>query len=53
MCEIPNKLLKRFTSGKQGCMRLEFSPNGKFLAATCTLESDKTIIKIFDMLTFE
>ena len=26
-----------------------WSPNGRYLAAACTAENDKTVIKIFDM----
>ena len=32
-----------------GCFRLAFSPNGKYLAAACTYENSKTVIKIFNV----
>ncbi len=49
MCQIPNKLLKRFQSEYLGCLRIAFSTNGQYLAAACTQENSKTIIKIFDL----
>lgn len=48
-CQIPNKILYKFQTSQLGCMRLLFSHNGKYLAAACTQDNSKTIIKIFDM----
>lgn len=48
-CQIPTKILYKFQSSKFGCFKLAFSHNGKYLAAACTQENSKTIIKIFDI----
>ena len=52
-CKIPTKILKKFESSKLGCMRLEFSNRGKYLAAACTMEDSRTIIKIFEVIEEE
>jgi len=48
-CRIPTHVLFRFQSAPLGCFRLSFSPNGKYLAAACTYENSKTVIKIFNV----
>jgi len=48
-CRVPNDILFRFQSSPLGCFRLSFSPNGKYLAAACTYENSKTVIKIFNV----
>lgn len=48
-CEIPNKILYKFQTSKFGCFKMAFSHNGKYLAAACTQDNSKTIIKIFDV----
>lgn len=52
-CEIPNKLLTKFSSAKLGCLRLTFSPNGRYLAAACTNINSTTTIKIFNTIELE
>lgn len=41
--------MAKFNSGEQGCLRLEFSVDGRFLAAACTLAGYRTIIRIFQI----
>ena len=48
-CHIPIKILHKYSSDEQGCMRIAFSPNGKFLACACTKANSHTVIKIFDV----
>lgn len=48
-CRIPDEILFRFQSADLGCFRLAFSPNGKYLAAACTSQNSKTVIKIFNV----
>lgn len=48
-CEIPNKFIAKFNSGEMGCLRLEFSPDGRYLAAACTLAGYRTVIRIFEV----
>lgn len=48
-CEIPTKILYKFQTSKFGCFKLAFSHNGRYLAAACTQDNSKTIIKIFDI----
>lgn len=48
-CQVPNKILYKFQTAKFGCFKLAFSHNGKYLAAACTQDNSKTIIKIFDV----
>jgi jouberin len=48
-CRIPNDILFRFQSAPLGCFRLAFSPNGRYLAAACTYDNNKTVIKIFNV----
>lgn len=46
---LPNQVQWRFDTERQGCLRIEFSNNGKYLAMACTLKSGKTIIKVADV----
>lgn len=46
--ELPNQLEMKFDSENQGVFKLKFSNAGKYLAVACTLENNKTIVKIFD-----
>ena len=41
--------LWKFDTAKQGALRIEFSNMGKWLAIACTMENNKTIIKIVDV----
>lgn len=45
---LPDKLVWKFESEAQGAFKIKFCNSGKYIAAACTLESNKTIIKIFD-----
>lgn len=49
-CEIPNKLLTKFSSSKLGCMTLTFSPNGRYLACACTNIDSTSTIKVFSVI---
>lgn len=42
--------MHKFTSAPLGCLRLEFSNKGKYLAAACSDKSSRTYIKIFEVL---
>lgn len=46
---MPDRLLHRFDSEGQGAFRIKFSNMGRYLAACCTMGSNRTIIKIFDV----
>jgi jouberin len=49
-CILPNKLLYKFSTGKAGCLTIEFSFDGKYLAAACTdNQSELNTIKIFNV----
>ncbi|KRX05441.1 WD40-repeat-containing domain [Pseudocohnilembus persalinus] len=48
-CYIPDKFFAKFTSASLGCFRLEFSHNGRFLAAACTEKDSRTCIKFFEV----
>ena len=48
-CNIPNQILFRFQTSALGCMKIAFSPDGDTLAAACTHQNSRTIIKIFDV----
>lgn len=45
-CKIPDRHLFSLPAGKIGCMTLQFSPDGNYLAAACT-DKSKFPIKIF------
>lgn len=52
--QIPNKLLRKIETEKQGALRIKFSNKGRYLAIACTLggsslKESKTIIKIVDI----
>lgn len=42
-------MLLKFPTSFYGCFALKFSQNGKYLAAACTEENSKTVIKIFNV----
>jgi len=46
---LPNLKVYKFETDSLGGFKLKFSNYGKYLAAACTMESSKTIIKIFDV----
>ena len=46
---IPDQIVWKFESESQGAFKMAFSHNGKYLAASCTLKSGKTVVKIFDV----
>ena len=48
-CILPDKLLYKFDTAPLGCLTQEYSPNGKFLAASCTELNSLTSIKIFNV----
>ena len=48
-CQVPTKILYKFQTSKFGCLKIAFSHNGKYLAAACTQDNSKTVIKIFDI----
>lgn len=48
---LPDQRTWKFDTEKQGCLRIEFSNKGKYLAMACTMASSKTIIKIADVET--
>lgn len=45
---LPDRLAWKWESESQGAFKLKFCHSGKYLAASCTLSNNKTIIKIFD-----
>lgn len=46
---MPDTLVGKYQSEAQGVFKLKFSNQGKYLAAACTLENGKTIVKIYDV----
>ncbi|EFC38435.1 predicted protein [Naegleria gruberi] len=48
-CEIPTKLLHQFDSGDKGCLCMEFSKSGQYLACGCHSTDGIGILKIFDI----
>ena len=48
-CKIPDKFYAKFFSAPHGCLRLEFSNNGVYLAAACSELNSRTFIKIFEV----
>ena len=48
-CDIPDKLLFKFKTAELGCLTMEFSDNGKFLACACTNFNSLTTIKVFNV----
>lgn len=46
---LPNIRQWKFDTDRQGCHRIEFSNQGKYLAMACTMQSGKTVIKIADV----
>jgi WD40 repeat protein len=45
---LPDRLIWKYESENQGVFKIKFSNSGKYIAAACTLATNKTIIKIFD-----
>lgn len=50
---LPDKKQWKFDTEGLGSFKIKFSSRGKFLAAACTKENSKTIIKILDIETGE
>ena len=48
-CRLPNQLEYKFETERLGCFKMSFSSSGRFLAAACTKQNSKTIIKVFDI----
>jgi jouberin len=48
-CILPDHLLFKFHTSKLGCLTLQFSNDGKYLAAACTEMNSMTTIKIFNV----
>ena len=46
---LPDTRVWKFDTDLQGSYRIEFSNLGKYLAVACTMQSSKTIIKVFDV----
>lgn len=46
---LPDTRVWKFDTEMQGSYRMEFSNLGKYLAVACTMQSSKTIVKIFDV----
>ena len=46
---LPDLLMWKFDSEAQGCFKIQFCNSGKYLAAACTMDSNKNVIKIFDV----
>jgi len=47
-CLLPQRILYRLPTGKNGCMRVSFSSSGKYLAAACCDKMDFPI-RIYDI----
>ncbi|KAF0976345.1 hypothetical protein FDP41_004651 [Naegleria fowleri] len=48
-CEIPSKLLFQFDAGEKGCICLEFSKSGQYLACGCHTNERYGQLKIYDV----
>ena len=48
-CELPDYKIWKFDTEALGAFKVKFSNKGKYLAAACTMNTSKTIIKIFDV----
>lgn len=48
-CELPDLKVWKFDSEALGSFKIKFSNKGKYLAASCTMMSSKTLIKIYDI----
>lgn len=46
---LPDKLIWKYESEAQGSFKIKFSNSGKYIAAACTLGSNKTIVKLYDV----
>ena len=46
---MPNQRVWKFETESQGAFKIKFCYSGKYLAASCTLANNKTVIKIFDV----
>jgi WD40 repeat protein len=52
-CKLPDKFLRKLDTEDLGCFRIKFSNNGEWLAAACSFQSSRTIIKLFKTTTGE
>lgn len=52
-CKLPDKFLRKLETEDLGCFRVKFSNNGEWLAAACSFQSSRTIIKLFKTSTGE
>lgn len=48
-CELPDMKIWKFSTEALGSFKIKFSNKGKYLAASCTMATSKTLIKIFDI----
>ncbi|KAG2387174.1 hypothetical protein C9374_001506 [Naegleria lovaniensis] len=48
-CEIPSKLLFQFDAGEKGCICLDFSKSGQYLACGCHTNESYGQLKIYDV----
>jgi tricorn protease-like protein len=48
-CELPDLKVWKFDTEALGSFKIKFSNKGKYLAASCTMMTSKTIIKIYDI----
>lgn len=48
-CELPDLKVWKFETEALGSFKIKFSNKGKYLAASCTMMTSKTIIKIYDI----
>lgn len=53
LCRRPDKFQWKFSTERMGCFKIKFSNRGRYLAGACTLESSKTLIKIWNVETGE
>jgi jouberin len=47
--ELPDTKVWKFDTEALGAFKIKFSSRGKYLAVACTMETSKTVIKLFDV----
>jgi jouberin len=48
-CEIPDKMVQQFETGVKGSLCIEFSNDGRYLAAGCCHTNTSSTVKVFDV----